>query len=45
VDSLERALGTKVTIRQRGTRGRIEIYYHSREERDRLYAGLAGARF
>jgi len=45
VDSLERALGTKVTIRQRGTRGRIEIYYHSREERDRLYAGLVGTRF
>ncbi len=45
VDALERALGTKVTIRQHGAGGRIEIHYHSREERDRLYAGLAGARF
>lgn len=45
VDTLERALGTKVTIRQHGARGRIEIHYHSREERDRLYAGLVAARF
>jgi ParB family chromosome partitioning protein len=45
VDSLERALGTKVTIRQRGAGGRIEIHYHSAEERDRIYTGLVHARF
>ena len=45
--ALERALGTKVTIRQPGGqgKGKIEIYFHSREELNRLYSGLIEARF
>ena len=42
---LERALGTKVTIRQSGSRGRIEIHFHSKDELDRLYNGLLQASF
>ena len=42
---LERALGTKVTIQQSGSKGRIEIYFHSKDELDRLYNGLLQARF
>lgn len=41
--ALERALGTKVLIRQTNGRGRIEIHFHSREELDRLYSGLLGS--
>ena len=42
---LERALGTKVTIRQSGSKGKIEIHFHSKDELDRLYNGLLQARF
>ena len=42
---LERALGTKVTIRESGHKGKIEIHFHSKEERDRLYNGLLRTRF
>ena len=42
---LERALGTKVTIRQSGNKGKIEIHFHSRDELERLYNGLLQARF
>ena len=42
---LERALGTKVTIRQSGNKGKIEIHFHSNDERDRLHNGLLQARF
>ena len=41
---LERALGTKVTIRQSGRKGKIEIHFDSKEELDRLYNGLLQAR-
>jgi type II secretory pathway component GspD/PulD (secretin) len=43
--ALERALGTKVAIRQASGRGKIEIHFHSPEELDRLYNGLLQARF
>lgn len=43
VESLERALGTRVKIVQSGAeRGRIEIEYYSPAELDRLYYLLAG---
>ena len=44
--ALERALGTKVAIRQAAKgRGKIEIHFHSPEELERLYNGLLQARF
>ena len=45
LSGLERALGTKVTIRQSGSKGKIEIHFHSKDELDRLYNGLLQARF
>ena len=42
---LERALGTKVSIRQSGNHGKIEIHFHSKQELDRLYNGLLQAQF
>lgn len=43
VDSLERALGTRVKIVPAGQdRGHIEIQYYSQAELDRLYARLVG---
>ena len=42
---LERALGTRVTIRERQGKGQIEIHFHSQDELQRLYSGLLGARF
>ncbi|MEO5924489.1 MAG: ParB/RepB/Spo0J family partition protein [Bryobacteraceae bacterium] len=43
IDSLERALGTRVRIVQgTGERGKIEIEYYSQSEMDRLYYLLAG---
>jgi ParB family chromosome partitioning protein len=42
---LERALGTRVTIRRQGKRGRLEIEFHSEKELHRLYeVVLRGAR-
>ena len=45
IDALERALGTNVTIQGTQAKGRIEIHYYSQAELDRLYRGLAEARF
>jgi len=40
VEKLERALGTKVRIVEKGQRGRIEIQFYSPEELQRLYEYL-----
>jgi ParB family chromosome partitioning protein len=40
VERLERALGTKVRIVEKGQRGRIEIEFYSSEELQRLYEYL-----
>ena len=40
-ESLERSLGTRVRIVERGKKGRIEIEYYSQEELQRLYERLA----
>ena len=47
IRALERALGTKVAIRQSGDKGtgKIEIHFHSQEELNRLYNGLIETRF
>jgi ParB family chromosome partitioning protein len=39
-ETLERSLGTRVRIVERGKRGRIEIEYYSQEELQRLYERL-----
>ena len=39
-EQLERALGTRVRIVERGKKGRIEIEYHSEEELQRIYERL-----
>lgn len=39
-ETLERSLGTRVRIVERGTKGRIEIEYYSPEELQRLYERL-----
>ncbi len=44
-DELMRALGTKVTIRQRGGKGLIEIEFYSQDELERLIETLAGRGF
>lgn len=36
VDNLKRSLGTKVEIKKQGKKGRIEVYFYSDEELDRL---------
>ena len=41
--SLSRSLGTRVRLRGRAKRGRIEIDYHSKDELDRLIHLLEGA--
>lgn len=41
--TLQRALGTKVRIGGDGTKGRVEIYYHSADELDRVYRMLVDA--
>jgi len=40
VEKLERALGTKVRIVEKGQGGRIEIEFYSQEELQRLYECL-----
>jgi ParB family chromosome partitioning protein len=40
-ETLERSLGTRVRIVERGKKGRIEIEYYSQEELQRLYERLA----
>lgn len=43
IEELERALGTKVRIQDRGKgRGKIEIEYYSAEDLDRIYGRIAG---
>jgi ParB family transcriptional regulator, chromosome partitioning protein len=42
-DSLRRHLGTKVLIRQRGKKGRIQIEYYSSEELDRIAEAILGS--
>lgn len=39
-DELKKILGTKVLINQKGTKGKIEIEYYSREELERLIEAL-----
>jgi ParB family chromosome partitioning protein len=41
--SLQRVLGTKVRIGGNGTKGRVEIHYHSAEELDRVYRIIVDA--
>ncbi|RJP69599.1 MAG: ParB/RepB/Spo0J family partition protein [Candidatus Abyssobacteria bacterium SURF_17] len=41
-EELQRALGTKVRIRQRGKRGRVEIDYYSRDDLEALINRLLG---
>jgi ParB family chromosome partitioning protein len=45
IQTLEEALGTKVTIHEHGGKGRIELHFFSVEEMHRLYDGLLRARF
>src|SRR5215471_14321813 len=45
VHALEQVLGTKVTVQENGGRGRIEVYFYSFEEMNRLYEGLLKAEF
>ncbi len=42
-DALKRHLGTQVRIRDKKDKGRIEIEYYSRKERERLIAMLRGS--
>ena len=42
---LERVLGTRVTLREKKGKGRLEIHFHSPDELERLYSGLLGAQF
>jgi ParB family chromosome partitioning protein len=43
LEEMERALGTRVRIVQRGQHsGRIEIDYHSQEDLDRIYSKIVG---
>jgi ParB family chromosome partitioning protein len=41
--TLQRVLGTKVRIGGNGTKGRVEIHYHSADELDRVYRMLVEA--
>ena len=42
IGELERRLGTRVRIVERGARGRIEIEYYSGEDLDRIYGLIVG---
>jgi ParB family chromosome partitioning protein len=44
METLERSLGTRVRIVERGKKGRIEIEYYSQEELQRLYERLVNQR-
>lgn len=39
-ERLEERWGTRVQIRQRGSKGQIVLHFHSEEERDRIYEAL-----
>ena len=43
IADMERVLGTKVRIVEKGSRGRIEIDYYSAEDLDRIYTTIAGS--
>jgi ParB family chromosome partitioning protein len=45
VHALEQALGTKVTLRESGGKGKIELHFFSFDEMQRLYDGLMHAKF
>ena len=45
IHELERAAGTKVTIRESRGKGQIELHFFSFEEMNRLYEGLLRAKF
>jgi ParB family transcriptional regulator, chromosome partitioning protein len=45
IHALEQCLGTKVTLRESGGKGKIEIHFFSFEEMNRLYEGLLRAKF
>jgi len=45
VHALEQALGTKVTLRESGGKGKIELHFFSFDEMQRLYEGLMHAKF
>jgi len=45
VHALEQVLGTKVTVRESGGKGTIEIHFFSFEEMNRLYEGLLNTKF
>ena len=45
IHELEQCLGTKVTLRESGGKGKIEIHFFSFEEMNRLYEGLMRAKF
>jgi len=45
IHELEQCLGTKVTLRESGGKGKIEIHFFSFEEMNRLYEGLLRAKF
>jgi len=43
--ALEQVLGTKVTLHESGGKGKIELYFYSLDEMNRLYEGLLRAKF
>jgi ParB family chromosome partitioning protein len=45
IDVLEKTLGTKVTVQENGGKGKIELYFYSFEEMNRLYEGLLRTKF
>ncbi len=45
IHALEQVLGTKVTVRESGGKGTIEIHFFSFEEMNRLYEGLLNTKF
>jgi ParB family chromosome partitioning protein len=45
IHALEQALGTKVTVRERQGKGKIELHFYSFEEMNRLYEGLLRTKF
>ena len=42
IQEMERALGTRVRVVGKGSRGKIEIEYYSRQDRDRIYSVIVG---
>jgi ParB family chromosome partitioning protein len=44
IHALEQTLGTKVSVQERGGKGKIEIHFYSLQEMNRLYEGLLRAK-